>query len=172
METTKQTSKEYFKTLSILHLALTSGVLFFGLIVSFLILTGTMSNNSTDLDSIFMYLIPVLILGGLFAGNRIYKNKLAGLKESTDLKAKMTNYRSILINRYAFLEAPAFFALVAVMLTSNLLYLVFAGIMIMFMIYWRPTRNSVIADLELSQQEISVIESPDSIIAEVTNTKH
>lgn len=171
MGTTEQTSKEYFKTLSILHLALTIGVLFFGLIVSFLILTGTMSNDRTDLDSILMYFIPILILGGLLAGNRIYKNKLVGLKESNDLKAKMTNYRSILINRYAFLEGPAFFALVAVMLTSNLFYLVFAGIMVIFMIYWRPTRNSVIADLGLNQQEISIIENPDSIIAELTNTK-
>ena len=83
----------------------------------------------------------------------------------------MTNYRGVIIVRYAFLEGPAFFAFVSALLTGNLIFLAFAGLVIIFMIYWRPTKSSVISDLELNQQEISIIENPDSIIAEITNTK-
>lgn len=171
METTTQTSNEYFRALSIVHLALTIGLVCMGLIGFYLIFSGTMSNNMTDLNMTFLYIVPIFILGGLFGSNWIYKNKLSGLKEENDLKTKMTNYRGILIIRYAFLEGPAFFAFVSALLTSNLLFLVFAGLMIIFMIYWRPTKSSVIADLELNQQEIAIVENPDSIIAEFTNTK-
>lgn len=165
METIKQTSKEYFKTLSIVHLALTIGLVLFGLVVSFLIFSGKMSIISTYLNIIFTYIVPVLILGGLWGSNWIYKSKLSRLKEEHDLKIKMENYRGILINRYAFLEAPAFFAFVAGILTGNLLFLAGAGLIILFMIYWRPTKNSIIADLELNQEEIALIDNPDSIIA-------
>ena len=171
METNGQTSKEYFRTLSIIHLALVIGLVLFGPIVSYLILSNTMLNKTADLNKTFIYIVPIFILGGLFGSNWNYKNKLSELKEENDLKTKMTNYRGIFIIRYAFLEGPAFFAFVAVLLTSNLLFLAFAGLMIIFMIYWRPTKNSVIADLELNPQEIATIENPDSIITEFTNTK-
>lgn len=171
METTKQTSKEYFKTLSILHLALTIGLISIGLVGFYLIISGIMSNNMTELNMIFYYVNSILILVGLFGSNWIYKNKLNGLKGENVLKTKMTNYRGVLIFRYAFLEGPAFFAFVSALLTGNLLFLAFTGLVIIFMIYWRPTISSVIADLELNQQEISIIENPDSIIAEITNTR-
>jgi len=171
METTKQTSKEYFKTLLILHLALTIGLLFLGLIGFYFIFCGIMANNMTDLNAIFLYIVPIIILGGLFGSNWFYKNKLSGLKEENDLKKKMANYRGVLIARYAFLEGSAFFAYVAALLTSDILFLAFVGLMIIFMIYWRPTKRSTITDLELNQQEIAIVESPDSIIAELTNTK-
>lgn len=170
METTKQTSNEYFKALSIVHLVLTIGLVFMGLIGFYLIFSGKVS-NMTDLNGVFLYIVPIFILGGLFGSNWIYKNKLNGLKEENDLKTKMTNYRGILILRYAFLEGPAFFAFVSALLTNNLLFLAFAALMIIFMIYWRPTKSSVIVDLELSQREIAIVENPDSIIAEFTNTK-
>ena len=97
METTKQTSKEYFKILTIIHFALTLGLVFAGLIGSFLILNGIISNNITDLNKILLYIIPIVSIGSLFVSNWIYKNKLSELKEKKDLNIKMTNYRGILI---------------------------------------------------------------------------
>ncbi|MFN4852981.1 MAG: hypothetical protein ACK5JC_01030 [Bacteroidota bacterium] len=165
METTKQTSQEYFKILSKLHLAMIIGVFFMGLIVAFLITSGTMSNDMGDLNETFLYIVSIAVLGGLYASNWIYKYKLRGLKEENDLKTKMTNYRGIFIHRYTFIVGPAYFSIFAVLLTSNLLLLVFTGISLLFMIYWKPTKTSIINDLELNQQEISIIENPDSIIA-------
>jgi len=83
----------------------------------------------------------------------------------------MANYRDILIGRYALIEVPTFFAFVAIMLTGNSLYLAYIALMILFMIYWRPTRNSVIADLELNLNESTIVRNPDSIIAEFNITK-
>ena len=171
METTKQTSKEFFKTLTIIHLALTFGLVFVGIIGSFLILSGKMTNNGNDLNKIFLYIVPIVSLGGLFFSNLIYKNKLSELKEKNDLNIKMTNFRGVLIVRYAFIEGPTFFAFVATILTGNLVFLAFIVLMILAMIYWRPTKNSVIADLELNYQEVEIINNPDSIIAEFSNTK-
>ena len=171
METTKQTSKEYFKTLSVLHLVLTTSLVFLGLIGSFLILSGKISNSMSNQNKIFLYMVPIFTLGGLLFSNWFYKNKLSELKANNDLNIKMTNYRGILIVRYALIEGPTFFAFVAVLKTGNLLCLPFIGLMILAMIYWRPTRNSAIADLELSQQEVAIVENPDSIITEFSNIK-
>lgn len=170
METTKQTTQEYFKTLLILHLALSMGPVFFGLITTFLILGGVISNDATDLNTIFLYLIPIITISGLLSSIWVYKMKLRGLKEEKDFKTKMTNYRSALIIRYALLEGAAFFAILAVILTCDLLFLAFAGLMIILLILWRPTKKLVISDLKLNMLEKAFIEDPESIIADITST--
>jgi len=54
--------------------------------------------------------------------------------------------------------------LVAVFLTNNMTYLVYAGLMIILLGIKRPSMKSAIADLELDQQEIAFLENPDSVI--------
>ena len=166
METVKQTSKEYLKTLSILHLALTVSPVIFGLVGFYLISIGSILIDSAVLDMVFTYIVPVFIVGGVFGSNWIYKNKLNQLKEENDFNLKMSSFRGALILRYALLEGPALFSVVVAMITSNPLFLVFTGIMVGFMFYWKPTKDTVIADLQLSQQEIIILENPDAIIAE------
>lgn len=169
MEPTKQTSQQYFRILSILHLALTLGLVFAGVIGTVLILSGAMSANGTELTGILSYAIPMVSVVGLFLSHLVYKNKLSELKEMIDLNIKMTSYRGVLILRFAIIETPAFFAFVAALLTGNLLFLVYVAMMILFMIYWRPTINSVSADLGLNPNHSAIIRNPDSIIAEFTN---
>lgn len=165
MENTQQTSKDYFRTLEILHAALIAGQVFFGLIVSFLIISGNADVGSADLSMVFSYIVPPFVLIGLFGSNYIYKTRLAKLRSSNDLKYKMANYRVALIIRYAFLEGPILFSIIVTLLTGNLLFLVFAGLLLSFMIYLRPVKNRIIADLGLSIEEIAIINDPDSIIA-------
>ena len=87
--------------------------------------------------------------------------------KENDLNLKMTNYRGILILRFAIIEAPTFLAFVAALVTGNLLFLAVVAVMILFMVYWRPTRDSVIADLELKPDDSAIIRNPDSVIAEL-----
>ncbi|HUM46467.1 MAG TPA: hypothetical protein PLD84_06050 [Chitinophagales bacterium] len=166
MEPTTQTSKEYFKALLLLHTAFIAGQVCFGLIVSFLVVSGKVNSGSADLSVVFAYVVPIFVLIGLSGSNYIYKSKLSKLRSSNDLKYKMFNYRVALIIRYAFLEGPTLFAIIVALLTGNLIFLVFAGLLLSFMIYWRPVKNRIIADLGLSTEEVAIINDPDSIIAE------
>jgi len=65
MESTKQTSREYFRTLTILHLALKPGDVFAGVIGTALLLIGARSNDPGDLNRILFYFVSGISIGGL-----------------------------------------------------------------------------------------------------------
>ena len=164
MEQTQQTTKEYFKLLSIIHLALIAGMITFGLIVLFFIADFQHPDNSSDFARMIVYLVPGLAIVGLFASNFISKNKINQLKEKSELSAKLAGYREALIIRYALLEGPCLFALITIFITNDSNYFIYAGVMFFLLILKRPTMKSTITELELDQQEISYLENPDSII--------
>jgi hypothetical protein len=164
MVTNQQTTKAYFKTLTIIHLSLVLGIVLFGLVVLFFIADFQHPDYYSELARLFVYLVPGLVLIGIVASNVVSKIRLTALKQSSDLTAKLKGYNEPLIIRYVFIESPALFALVAIFITNDINYLVYAGLLVVLLIFKRPTIRSVIADLELDQQEIAVIEDPDSII--------
>lgn len=59
MQTTRLTSKEYFKTLRIVHFAIIAGITFFGLISYFIHQTG-FEDSSKEMQNMLIYLIPML----------------------------------------------------------------------------------------------------------------
>lgn len=165
-----QTSKEYFKSLQILPLALIAGQLLFGVMVYFMMNNGGIIEPNATINSVFSILIPVATILGILIGIKIYPYKLRKLKEKTTIKEKMTGYRSLLIKRFAFMEAPSFLAIIAVILTSNYYYFISTIIVTAIMVYLRPKKETVISDLDLNYNEIAIIENPDSIIAEFTTS--
>ena len=165
METIKQTSKEYFKTLSIIHAALTIGPVVFGLII-FLVVSLSHTNALNELTKIFYYVVPIITVIALLSANIFYKSKLKTFKDSDSLQNKLTTYRGLLIMRYASAEGASFFAVVAAFITETPFFLIFVGLLLLLMIYWRPTRESLKADLQLSVQEVSAIDDPDAVVIE------
>ena len=125
MQPVEQTSKEYFKILKIMHLALLIGLSAFTLIVYLLSINGGIIADNSDLDNLFQYIAPTLIVSGIIASYLIQKNKVNKIKLKTNVIEKLTDYRSAFIIKFALLEAPAFFAIVIFILTANLIYLVY-----------------------------------------------
>jgi len=164
MEQIQQTTKEYFKLLSIIHLALIVGLVLFGLVVSFFIADFQHPDYTSELARIVVYLVPGLCIVGMIAGNIISKSKFKLLKEESDINIKLTGYREALIIRNALLEGPGLFALVTIFITNDMNYLIYAGVMVLLMLAKKPTMRSLIAELELDQQEVAMLENPDSII--------
>ena len=167
METTKQTSKDYFKTLTIVHMALVGGIVFFSFTMEFLILNGINSTEMSELSTTFLYVVSGFVAFGFIASYLIYRKRVRDLKDESELINKMTGYRSAFIVRLALLEGPAFFTIVIVFLTGNSLFLLFAGLIVGYMIYLRPTKEAVANDLELNPDDMSRIQHPDAIIAEI-----
>lgn len=165
MTTITQTSKAYFRTLTILHLGLLISLTFFGLVIFVLLSTGTNFGQS-DLTMVMAYVAMISAAAGLLASDRVFKIKLNKAKGITDLKEKMTSYRSALIVRYALIEAPAFVAIVSVMLTNDNRFFILALFLTGVLAYHRPTRDKAITDLALDQKEIAIIETDDAIVAE------
>jgi len=101
-------------------------------------------------------------MAGIIASNVFFRIKLNTLLINEDLKMKLEVYRRASIIRYAFIQLPALFALMVIFMTSDINYLVYAGLMIVLLIIKRPTMKLAISELRLDQQEVAQLENPDS----------
>ena len=164
MEIKGQSSKEFFKIISIIHLALVSGIVLFGIVIYFFIADFQQPDTRSEIAGMLVYLVPGLVIAGIIASNIIFRVKLNGVIDSDDLKVKMAVYRESLIIRYALLEGPALFSLAAIFITNNINFLVYAGLIVVLLATKRPTKKSAIADLALDKQEISIMDDPESTL--------
>lgn len=164
METTQTTSKIYFQMHALIHFFLILGVILLGLIVSVFIADFQHIDQESDLAKLFEYLLPALTGGGIIVCRIVCQFKLNSIKKQSDLRQKLNEYGSAMIIRCALLEVPAVIAIAAVFATSNPIYFIYCGFMILIMIARRPTLKLTISDLNLGRQEISILEDPDSII--------
>lgn len=139
----------YLKLLQIIHFALVAGVIVFALISFTVHISQPNPYIEKEMRDIFIYLIPVFVFGGFLASNIVFKTKILEIKPLEDIMKKLECYRSVLIVRYAFLEASALMAVIAHLLTADYLFLGITSITILYFIYVRPTREKVIYDLEL-----------------------
>ena len=139
------------KTLSIIHLALCSGVFIFG----FIMFSKT---NSTEIilddsNDIFKYIIPSAAIIAIFLSNFLFKNQLNSITENAEIKEKLVKYQSASIVKYAVLEGTALLSVVIYSSTTNFLYLLIALGMLLYLIVQRPTLSKIISDLDLKGNE-------------------
>jgi len=166
MELKLQTSKEYFRSLMIVHAALLAGQVIFLFISFFLNASGLIIADSGDLDRIFTIVVPLFVLAGITTSLVLTKTRLTQIREKGSLNEKLTEYRSAFIVKLALLEGPSFLAIVCYLLTANPLFLGLAVFMIVLFFINRPTREKVSAELELHQHDIDLIDKPDSVITD------
>lgn len=167
METRQQTSKEYFKTLQIIYFALIAGQVIFGLVTLYLHQIIGLDTGLQNLRSIFLYIVPIFIIGGYLGSRILFKSNLKTVISKSSLVEKMSDYRAALVLRYALLEGPSFFAMVVYLLTDDVLFLVMAGLIIVLFFTMKPTKEHAVTDLELNPAEEQSILDPDKVIAEI-----
>ena len=167
METNSITSKEYFRTLKIIYLALIAGQVIFSLTVVFLIYTGEFNEDFPEMEKIFFILVPVLVIGGYLGGRMFFKKRLETAILKPGLPEKLADYQSALIIRYALLEGPSMLAFIAYLLTADIFFIVIAGFIIIIFITLRPTVDRMISDLELSYDDAQKVQNPDTLISEM-----
>jgi hypothetical protein len=146
-KTFKQTPESLIKIMSVIHLALLAGQMLFALAAfaqSTKIYFGIMY-----LDDDFVYTVPLLALIGFFGGYLLFKKQLKVIRYKSSLNEKFTGYQTALIIRYALLEGPSLFAIVAYMLNGNLFFLSVSGFLMLYFIFLRPTTEKIDTDLQL-----------------------
>lgn len=141
MDNYKMTSKEFFKAIQIIHLALMTGVILLGIFAFYFHYSGLNMEGGKEMNFGLIYVVPVFALGGILASNLVFKQKLKDCIAKPTLKEKMTNYRSALIIKFAFIEGSSLFAVVAYLLTGNLIYLGFAVLLLIVFLAYRPTKE-------------------------------
>lgn len=163
MEINKKSSKVYFQMLSFLYSTIVE-IMIVGILFVYLKVDSTKIDMESHSAKAFIYLVPVMIIFFFIINKLLYSFKIKSLKEKTDLKMKMIVYREIVIARLAFFVSPVFLSFAAVSRSNNINFLIYAGLMLILLLIKRPSKKSVIDVLGLDEQEILILQDPDSII--------
>ena len=143
--------KTFFKTITIIHLALVAGQLLFGIMAYFL---TNGKNVVTKLSGdVFFYIAPLLAVAGVIAGSYLFKQKLNSLTDAISLKEKLTIWQTAFIIRCAMAEGPSLFGIAVYLITGNLFYLFISGLIILYFISIGPKKETIAADLDLSYED-------------------
>jgi hypothetical protein len=72
------------------------------------------------------------------------------LREKESIQEKLAGYQSALITRFMLIQGPAAFAIVAYIISGNIFFLFITGLMSVYFIFLRPTREKIESDLSFS----------------------
>lgn len=160
----QQTSAQYFRTIRILQLALVAGQVVFAGISLLLTKDGPLATDA-GLMPIFNMIVPALTIAGIAGSMVLFRTKVNQARSEPELTAKMAGYRAALILKYAMLEGPSLVAIIAYLLTGQLLYLAAPVIMIILTLVPRSDKDTAIKDLELDYNEQAKLDTPGDLVA-------
>ncbi len=135
-------------------------VVLFGGLVLFLNYSG---QNTPEPDIAFAQILRYVLLAlspaGIAAGHYIFKQMLAPVDVEFTLIDKMNRLQTATLIRSACMEMPALLGAVAAFITGDNSFLLFAAVIAVLFILWRPTLLTIAEDLKLSEEETSVLEN-------------
>ncbi|SDT54711.1 hypothetical protein SAMN05216490_3982 [Mucilaginibacter mallensis] len=157
-----QTPKTFLRTITIIHLALLVGQVIFSVLV-FTITKSTFIDLTNTKDP-FLFVAPILAVACFIASNFMYKLRLSEAINKPTLKGKLMGYQAALIIRCALLEGPSLFGIVTYMVTRNFLFLLISGLIILYFITIRPTKDKIANDLNLDYEDKMQFDSEDVLV--------
>jgi hypothetical protein len=149
---------EQIKSLRILHIAFVMSQWIFAAVVFYLINGSLMQPALTDLGNnekiktILIGLATVLIVGGNGLFTRSVKAINAG---SLPVQEKLERYKKGAIIRYAMIEASSLLFITFALLTADAKNLVYAGVLILILIFTRPTLAVIAKTLKVSENDLT-----------------
>lgn len=166
MERKKQTAKAYFTQLKIIHFALLAGQLFLLVIFSFLNDEGQVIFKF-DLANVHTLLVPFVLTAGIVVGYVLGQQKDKMSRTKSDLQEKFSSYRTTSMLKWATVEGPNLFSLVAYLLSGNVLFVIYFGVGVFYFLSLRPTPKKAIKELQLNKEEQAQVNDPNTIIASI-----
>jgi hypothetical protein len=149
--------KELLRAIVVFSAAMVMGVFIFMLITVFVIQLKAPSDSVfTEYQDITTWIMAAISLICLVIAWQTFRKGVAAAKNSLNsLNDKLTRYRSSLIRYMAICEAPTLANIIVFMLTGNFVFLVFASVLLGFMLAAMPITRRVVSALELdwSQQQ-------------------
>ncbi len=150
--------KSFLRTISIVHLAMMGGLLVFS---AFFLITSEEMGSLSFTQQPFEFLIPALLVGGVFGGKFISKMMLTKETQNKTLKQKLAIYQTAHIVRVAPIEGIGFFAAVTYLTTNNLFFLLIAGVALLIMFTLIPTKEKIESALPISSEDQVYLRNPD-----------
>ncbi|MCL5244722.1 hypothetical protein M4I21_02805 [Cellulophaga sp. 20_2_10] len=156
------TFKGYLKVMSVMHLVFCVGILLFTI---FLYLQQESWVFTFPISSPSIVIVPLIAITGIYLSNYVFKKKIEPILDKKSLKQKLGVYQSALIYKFAFVEGAAFVCLVFALSNSNLFYLSFTGLIIIYFITLRPTKDKIEQQLQLKGAQKEQFKREDDVIS-------
>lgn len=150
----KQSFRQYFTGLTLLHGFLVASQIIIGSILYFLV----PQKNEIGL---FEYIIPVVVLTALMGSIFISKRIQDTAKTYSSLKDKLKAYRSALFVKWSLIKAPALITLTVFFMTGAPIFLVMTGAMTALFASSSPSIERMIQDLDLNQHHQAIVRNLD-----------
>ncbi|HCY74937.1 MAG TPA: hypothetical protein DHV28_03380 [Ignavibacteriales bacterium] len=142
----------YFSTLNILFMSLLSGQVIYFIVGLFLIQSGNI-NGFGGMNTIFMFITPVVVLSSILASKFIYTKQVAEFDKSLPLENKLVSYRTASIIRLALLEGANIFNISIMIITTSYFFAGLFVIITTLFFFNRPTKEKFIMDYEVSSED-------------------
>ena len=131
--------KEKIKVLSTIHLAITAGLSIAYFMIGDIKTISEFKLSSINSDSLIFLLIPIL---AIVSSHIIFKQIIGKIDSKLTLEEKIAPYQSASIVRWALLEGAGF-----ILLFIKPDFIIFGLIIIVYLIFIRPTEYSIKNDL-------------------------
>ena len=147
--------KPDIKTLLTIHTAFLYGQVLFA-VVAFLITDKNQPKVDENFSRIIQTVAALFTVTSVAIAFFLFKKKMEALQMQMDLTAqqKIIQYKTFSIVKFALLEAPCLFAIVAYFLTTNIYFMVLAAILIIVFAAQRPTVQLIIHHLSVSREDL------------------
>jgi len=151
MITTEFTPRTALLVTKTIYFSLIAGLL------AFLILTLVMINGSAIFKPDFkdpIFLIAIFLTFATIPAGFFFSYKTAQLNPGDPLNRKFPVYQTRLITRMATCEGPGLFAIVGLLISNNLAFLILLAVSFFVMVLYFPSTERIGQELELTQTEI------------------
>ena len=139
-----------FKTLQIIYGALIAGIVVFSVVAFILIDTPV---YDIDITNIFTIVVPIMAVGSIFFSDSVYQSMVKRISPNNTLNSKLAQYQTATIVKGAWLEAPAFIAIVAAFQSNNIIFLFVSVLMAVIMYLKFPKKEIFKQEVKLSFEE-------------------
>lgn len=155
----KQSAIEILRKIRTVHIALCAGViLYLSLIIYLNEILKTPPQGDETLGQNLLIVALAMTAIGYFSSYTLFQKKLSQINsQKSSLKDKLFKYNGAFVMKIAFLEGPALFFIIIYQLTA--MNLALYGTLLLFVIMLKnyPGIQKVATELNLSQQEISIL---------------
>lgn len=103
------------------------------------------------------FIVPSVTIIGLMLSSIFYTDKMRMIGHDTALKEKLHIYQNALVIKLTCLEMPLLIAMIAFMLTGEVLFMSVALFTIVAMWFNKPTRSEIASDLKLDDEEVDMM---------------
>jgi hypothetical protein len=148
-----------FSAFKIIHRALLAGQLLFMGVMFYLLKTKIIIPPFEGKDRMLQLVAVGVAAIAFFAGNNIFKKRLAALKDMANLTAKQRfeKYRAACTILWAMLETAALLSGLCFFLSGNYAFLALGGLLILFFASMAPDKNKAATQAGLSAEEIDLL---------------